>query len=207
MKAVPRSRYALFLLIAVGGCALDLLTKHWIFDRLQMPHQQPTEWLWEGVFGFTTSLNEGALFGIGQGQVALFAGLSIVAALGIVYWLFIAGAASDLLLAVALALVTAGIFGNLYDRLGLPGLTWDRGGPHPAGAPVYAVRDWLNFQLINWPIFNLADSFLVCGAGLLIWHAFRAETGPTATGIPAEASQSTGSSNSCGIDNCLFKSQ
>ena len=66
MKAVPPSRYLLFFAIAAGGCAVDLFTKRWIFDRLEMPHQQPTEWLWKGVFGFTTSLNEGALFGIGQ---------------------------------------------------------------------------------------------------------------------------------------------
>ena len=63
MKTVQPSRYVLFLLIAIGGCAADLLTKSWIFDRLKMPHRQPTEWLWQGVFGFTTSLNEGALFG------------------------------------------------------------------------------------------------------------------------------------------------
>jgi signal peptidase II len=193
MKAVPRNRYGIFLAIAAGGCALDLLSKRWIFDRLGMPHNQPTQWLWEGVFGLTTSLNEGALFGIGQGQVVLFAGLSIVAALGIVYWLFIAGAASDLMLSVSLALVTAGIFGNLYDRLGLPGLQWDEFQRiHPVGSPVYAVRDWLDFKLINWPIFNLADSFLVCGAGLLIWHAFRAETRPATPVAVADTAASAG---------------
>ncbi len=194
MKAVPSSRYGIFLAIAGGGCGLDLLTKHWILPRLGMPHQRPTEWLWEGVFGLTTSLNEGALFGIGQGQVVLFAGLSIVAAVGIAYWLFVVGAASDGLLAVSLALVTAGIFGNLYDRLGLPGLQWD---PlqrlHPVGTPVYAVRDWLDFHLIRWPIFNLADSFLVCGAGLLIWHAFRAETRPSAQAATVDEAPPAGS--------------
>ena len=88
-------------------------------------------WLWDNVFGLTTSLNEGALFGIGQGRVALFAALSIVALIGILYWLFVAGAAEDLLLTVALGPVTAGILGNLYDRLGLPGLISE-------GEPVYA---------------------------------------------------------------------
>ncbi len=170
MSAVPRNRYVIFLAIAVGGCLIDLASKSWIFARLGMPHQQPTEWLWDGVFGLTTSLNEGALFGIGQGWTLFFSALSIIAALGIAYWLFMAGAAADLLLAISLALVTAGIFGNLYDRVGLPKLQWAN------GAPVYAVRDWLDFHLIRWPIFNLADSFLVCGAGLLIWHAFRSET-------------------------------
>src|SRR5690242_2087645 len=98
MKAIPASRYVLFILLAVGGFSVDLLTKSWAFARLGMPHEQPTYWLWEPVFGFTTSLNEGALFGIGQRQVMLFAGLSAAAAVGIVVWLFVAGAARDLLL-------------------------------------------------------------------------------------------------------------
>ncbi len=167
MKAIPRSRYLTFAVIAVAGCAIDLLSKRWIFDYLGMPHQRESLWLVDEIFGFTTSLNEGALFGIGQGQGTIFAGLSIGAAIGIVYWLFVAGAAQDRLLTIALAAVTAGIFGNLYDRLGLPGLTW-------AGERVFAVRDWLHFKIdpiIDWPIFNVADSLLVCGAALLVWHA------------------------------------
>jgi signal peptidase II len=169
MKAIPRSRFVLFLALAVGGCAVDLATKRWIFARLGMPGAKPSEWLIANVFGFTTSLNEGALFGIGQGRGTLFASLSVVALLGILYWLFVSGAAHDLLLTIALGSVCAGIFGNLYDRLGLPGLV------DPRGQAVSAVRDWLDFRLINWPIFNIADSLLVCGAALLVWHAFRAE--------------------------------
>lgn len=136
---------------------------------------KPSIWLIDGIFGFETSLNEGALFGIGQGQVVFFASLSIVAAIGILYWLFVAGAARDRFLTVALGMVTAGIFGNLYDRLGLPGLTWSFVATnHKAGQPVYAVRDWLHFKIYNyfdWPIFNLADSLLVVGACLLVLHA------------------------------------
>jgi signal peptidase II len=101
--------------------------------------------------------------------VALFAGLSVAAALGILYWLFVTGAAVDRLLTVALGAVMAGILGNLYDRLGL----WSMPG-NPAQR-YYAVRDWILVQYPpwTWPNFNLADSFLVCGAALLMWHAFR----------------------------------
>ena len=98
-----------------------------------MPRPGPIWWLWPDVFGFQTSLNEGALFGMGQGMVPVFAALSVVAALGILYWLFCLGAARDWLLTVALGCVTAGILGNLYDRLGLPGLTWGMG--HPLHSP------------------------------------------------------------------------
>ena len=179
MKAVPRSRYIAFVAIAAIGCFVDLVTKEWIFARMGMPFDQPSHWLVPDIFGFTISLNEGALFGIGQGQVPLFAALSIVAALGILYWLFFAGAAHDWLLTVALGSVTAGIFGNLYDRVGLPGLKWNFAtAGHAVGDPVYAVRDWLHFKIdgvIDWPIFNIADSLLVCGAALLVWHAIRSE--------------------------------
>ena len=175
-EAIPARRYLLFATIALTGCAADLLSKQWIFDKLGMPSRtSETLWLIDGVFGFTTSLNEGALFGIGQGQGLLFSLLSIVAALGILYWLFIARAAQDLLLTIALGAVSGGILGNLYDRLGLSGLQWEAGSLQ-SGQRVYAVRDWLHFKIdhvINWPIFNIADSLLVCGAALLIWHALR----------------------------------
>ena len=175
MKAVPIRRYVLFAILAAVGCGADLVTKHWIFKRLGMPHRQPSIWLFDEVFGFTTSLNEGALFGIGQGQGIVFASLSIAAVLGIVYWLFVARAAHDRLLTFALGLVTGGILGNLYDRLGLPGLVWRGESPvHELGEPVYAVRDWLHLKVegyIDWPIFNIADSLLVCGAALLVFHA------------------------------------
>jgi signal peptidase II len=177
---VPLNRYAIFFGIAILGCLLDLATKSWIFGRLGMPGVRPTWWLWEGVFGFQTSLNEGALFGMGQGWVMLFSVLSILIVPGILYWLFVAGAARDLLFTVALGLVTAGVLGNLFDRLGLPGLKWHVATPlHDVGDPVYAVRDWILMMIGRqpWPNYNLADSMLVCGAILLVWHALRHEAG------------------------------
>ncbi|HYW81529.1 MAG TPA: signal peptidase II [Thermoguttaceae bacterium] len=173
MRAVPANRYFVFFSIAIAGCALDLATKSWAFGRLGAIAGPPM-WLWPDVFGFQTNLNEGALFGMGQRMVAMFVGLSLLAAVGIQSWLFIAGAARDWLLTVALGCVTAGIFGNLYDRLGFPGLTWPAGHPHhAAGETVYAVRDWILVMIGDWPwpTFNIADSFLVCGAIMLIGHA------------------------------------
>jgi signal peptidase II len=181
MKAVPLNRWIVFFLIAAFGCAIDLATKSWMFHWLGMPGQKPSFWLVEEIFGFTISLNEGALFGMGQGRVNLFAVLSVIAAVGIVYWLFWTGAANDWILTIALGSVTAGILGNLYDRLGMPGLKWSlpdlRG--HQVGDPVFAVRDWIHFKIdaigFDWPIFNIADSLLVCGASLLVWHSLRSD--------------------------------
>ncbi|MEK6249036.1 MAG: signal peptidase II, partial [Planctomycetales bacterium] len=87
---------------------------------------------------------------------------------GIIYWLFITGEAHDLFLTIALAAITSGIIGNLYDRFGWHGFTEN-------GEPLYAVRDWILFQWndnLRWPNFNIADSFLVCGAIALVGHAF-----------------------------------
>jgi signal peptidase II len=87
-------------------------------------------------------------------------------------------------LVIALALVAGGIIGNLYDRLGLPGLRWHA----PAerlGEPVLAVRDWIHVMVpgvIDWPIFNLADSWLVIGAAMLLLSSLRS---PAATSDPA----------------------
>ena len=173
MRAVPLNRYFVFFLLAAGGFAVDLATKRWIFDWLGPPGGR-VFWIWPKVFGFQTSLNEGALFGMGQGMVSLFAFLSVAAAVAIFWWLFVAGAARQWVLTVALSGITAGILGNLYDRLGLAGLEWtDTNALHKFGDPVFAVRDWIlvKFGTWPWPNFNVADSLLVCGALLLVWHA------------------------------------
>jgi len=171
-RAVPANRYVVFFSVTTAGCLLDLATKRWVFHLLGMPGG-PIWWLWPNVVGLQTSLNEGALFGLAQGWVGLFAVLSILAAVAILVWLFYAGAARDLLLTFALSCISAGILGNLYDRLGLPGLTWLNHPAHGVGEPVYAVRDWILVMIFGrpWPNFNLADSLLVCGAAMLVWQA------------------------------------
>ena len=153
----------------------------------------PVWWMWKDIFGFQTSLNEGALFGMGQGMVVLFSALSLAAALAIFCWLFLAGAARNALLTAALGCVTAGIFGNLYDRLGLPGLRWNWTNQiHHAGQPVHAVRDWILVMIGKWPwpTFNLADSLLVCGAALLVWQAYMGK--PQAEEVQAAKTQVKG---------------
>ncbi|REK30189.1 MAG: signal peptidase II [Planctomycetota bacterium] len=163
MRAIPLRRYLLFVAIVLLGTVADLTTKSWIFARLW---QRPE--VLEIVPGFVeleVSLNQGALFGIGQGMTRLFAALSILALLGVAYWLFWLGEIRKLWLCVALAAVTAGILGNLYDRLALHGMVWPPN-YELAGEPIHAVRDWilLRYGDYRWPNFNIADSLLVCGA-------------------------------------------
>ena len=170
---VPLRRYLQFATIAATACAVDLATKSLAFSRLSWGE---IYWLWTGHMGFQLSLNEGALFGLGQGKVAWFALLSVAAAIAIPVWLFVYRVAHDLWMTAALGGVMGGILGNLYDRLGLPGEVWPWP-PQRAGEPVYAVRDWILFQYSDqwrWPNFNIADSMLVVGAALIFFRAFAA---------------------------------
>ncbi len=179
MERFSKSRYGLFLLPAAIGCAIDLLSKHWLFAWPAL-RAGDIYWLWSGHVGFQLSWNEGALFGMGQGKVWLFATLSIAAAIAIPVWLLVFRAARDACLTFALGCVMGGVLGNLYDRLGLHGEVWPAGHPR-AGEAIYAVRDWILWQASNewrWPNFNVADSLLVCGAGILFIHALRQPKAP-----------------------------
>lgn len=180
-QAVPLSRYWLFFAVALGGALIDLGTKYLIFGwrgLATVTTGRQVFWLLENYVGIETTVNHGALFGLGQGFVPLFALLSVVAGCGIVYWLFIRKAAVDWRLTLMLAFIMAGVFGNLYDRLGL----WN---PPPGFVDDlrYGVRDWIlfEFQGHRWPNFNLADSFLVCGAiSIVVYHLFQREEEPEA---------------------------
>jgi signal peptidase II len=189
---LPVSRYVTFLALAVGGCAADLATKHYVFQWLGIPAffldlDRPEAlvrwrgdaqldhlwWLIEPRLGIQTSLNTGAVFGLGGGFWWLFATFAVVALVGIATWLFYFRAAMDRWLTVTLGMITGGILGNLYDRLGL----WDTTGLKPAFQ--HAVRDWILFRWPEsglsffdpWPNFNIADSLLVTGAIMLVVHA------------------------------------
>lgn len=181
MNGVPLSRWMTFWSIALIGCAVDLATKQLVFAWIGMPGGE-TWWIVEGIFGIQTSLNDGALFGFGRGKVFWFAALSVLAAIGINYWLFVARAAVDRWLTVALGFVMAGVLGNLHDRLGL----WAP--ENLAAGQVFSVRDWIlvcYYNVWTWPNFNIADSLLVCGAAMLCWHAFVAEAAQRRAGVSA----------------------
>ncbi len=172
LPPVAPSRYVAFVLIAAVGLAADLFTKGVVFswpDKLT----GRVYWLWEGCVGIQTSLNEGALFGLGFGHVPVFAAISVLAGIAIPVWLFVFRTANDWWLTLSLGAVMAGVLGNLYDRLGLSGEVWPALDPR-AGETVYAVRDWILWQVNDqwrWPNFNLADSFLVVGAAVLFLRA------------------------------------
>ena len=115
-------------------------------------------------------VNEGALFGMGGSSGmgnTIFAIISLIAALGISIWAVFRGKRADGWMCAALGLILGGTVGNCYDRIVFEG-----------------VRDFLYFYKINWPVFNVADCCLVCGAIILLGHAFLVKT-PKAEEKPA----------------------
>lgn len=164
MGPLPRNRYVWFFTLAILGLVLDLVSKQLVFQQLGYPHGQRAEPFFSHWVTFTlvTSVNEGALWGIGQGYTWIFALLSVVAIVAVSVWLFVYKAARSLWLTIALGLIMSGTLGNLFDRVGLHGLTRN-------GEPLYGVRDFLLFIFGGWPwpVFNFADCFLVSGAIML----------------------------------------
>lgn len=117
-------------------------------------------------------VNHGALFGLGQEYQkysnGFFAIVSVTAAAAIAIWSLRRSAMTDRFLCAALGLILAGTLGNLFDRLVFGG-----------------VRDFLHYDhWFNWPVFNVADCCLVCGAGLLLLQAL---TSPSEAKAPAPA--------------------
>lgn len=147
--------------LAVGGAtagavvAVDQVTKSWALGALA---DGPVDVVW--TLRLNLSFNSGAAFGIGKGVAPL-----LIAAGVVVLVLFIgAGRSTPATTAstVALGLVVGGAAGNLADRL-----FRDHGG---------AVVDFIDLQW--WPVFNVADAAITCGAALLVVAGARAEQGP-----------------------------
>lgn len=180
-SSVPRGRVWLFLAISLCGAAFDLATKSIVFREVGPPGSPPVAVI-PDILELRTSYNPGALWGFGRGlpySSRVFAGLSILAGVGICYYLFVRGAASDGRLTVALGLIMAGALGNCFDRL------------------VHGhVRDFVHFHVdaINFDcaIFNFADNMLIAGALILMYLALQPEAPPASAQDALENSEAGG---------------
>ena len=155
----PRIKsHLLFWTVSLGGLVLDLWSKDAIFKKLE-PGECIT--LINGCLRFIEALNDGAAFSLMAGQRRFLVSVSIVALI-VVLVTFIRNAGRQRWIGdLSLALLAGGIAGNLYDRL------FHEGG---------RVRDFIDayigkFQW-HWPTFNVADSMLCIGVGILVAYSF-----------------------------------
>ena len=149
--SLPDSKaHLIFWSLFVAGLALDLWTKWAVFNSLEYPGSYP---IVDGFLQLVTALNNGAAFGIFAGNAYFLMGISSVALIVIVA-VFLFGGNRQRPVHVALGFFAAGISGNLYDRIFNDGL----------------VRDFIDayYRNYHWPAFNVADSMLCIGVGLLI---------------------------------------
>jgi len=151
-QAHPRGprRTALFAAVALLVVTLDVVSKVLVVAKLQ-PGEQTR--LLGGAIYLDIARNSGAAFSLGTGFTAI---LTVVAIAVVVVIVRTASRLHSRAWAVALGLILGGAIGNLIDRIfRAPGVF--RG----------HVVDWISLfgpYGAHWPIFNLADSGVVCGA-------------------------------------------
>lgn len=145
------------ILLGVGltGLALDLLTKHLALRALE--GREPVELL-GGLVYLSLTRNSGAAWSIGADYTWVFPLITIVV-IGWILWTALR--LRSLPWAVALGLVLGGALGNLMDRIfRAPG--WF------VGHVVDMISVFEPYGRV-FPVFNVADSALVCGVFLAVF--------------------------------------
>jgi signal peptidase II len=149
---------------------LDIATKRWAMEALAARSIE----LFGGLVPLTLAFNRGAAFGlsIGNDPRWFFIPVTLVA-LTLLSFLLVKTNPGDRFRLLALSLVFSGALGNLIDRL-----RWSRG--------VVDFIGPINLGFMDWPIFNVADMAISCGAvALAISFWVEDESGSTS---PSDAS-------------------
>jgi lipoprotein signal peptidase len=149
----PR-RVGLLLAVAAFVLAADVISKAIVVARMA---DHPPIRLLGGLLTVTLTRNGGAAFSIGTSMTIFFTAIAVGV---IVYILRTARNLRSIGWAIALGLLLGGATGNLVDRI------------FRAPAPFQGhVVDWI--ELPHWPVFNLADSSIVCAGVLVVLLALR----------------------------------
>lgn len=156
IKKKPKD-YILYSAIILVGIILDQLTKFLITKYMTLYQSIP---LIKGFLHLTYTTNDGAAFGMMDGQRWVFIVVSILAIVAFIAYLYL-GHADNMLYAISLSMVISGGIGNMIDRLGFGFYVNPNTG-------LGEVVDFIDFCGIWDAIFNGADSFVCVGAGLLI---------------------------------------
>ena len=153
------ARKQTYLILALAVLVLDQWTKWWVEANLALhrPHE-----VIPGFLNLTHVANRGVAFGLFSGidsplRTTVLTVLGL-AALGVVAFYYARVDSAQRLLLTALALILGGAVGNLTDRV-LAG----------------SVTDFIDAYLgsYHWHTFNVADSAITIGVGLILWDSFR----------------------------------
>ena len=133
--------------IIAGVIGLDQLTKWLSVVYLQ---GEPSFPLWREVLHFTYVENRGMAFGMLANHRWVFMVFSTVSIIALLIYLFRFRPESRWM-QVSMAFIIGGGIGNMIDRIFLG-----------------YVIDFIDFTLIDFAVFNIADSFVCVGAGMMI---------------------------------------
>jgi signal peptidase II len=153
-KFPDKKAHMLYWPIVVIGIIADLWSKSAVFAWLDAKEGYGSDYsVIDGFFRLVMRENSGAAFSIARGQTVMLVSVSVLALI-VVLGLFLFGRIQGKVMHVGLALFTAGIIGNLYDRVFNNGY----------------VRDFLDVYHndYHWPAFNIADAMLCTAVGLLL---------------------------------------
>lgn len=170
----PRNR--IYWSVVLSTLALDVLTKRWAERALEL--HMPVDVL-GNTLRWTLTYNTGAAMSLSVGDFSRpFFSLIAIVMVGYLYSLLRGSAPTARAVPLALALVTAGALGNLFDRL-----------RHSRG-----VVDFIDIGTASWRFwtFNVADIGVTCGAGLLailLWREDRAASSLQASPSPNQSSE------------------
>jgi signal peptidase II len=157
-------KYAVIALLAV---AIDQISKTAVTRSFS-----PGEWtpVLGDFFRLTLVLNPGGVFGTKLGSPNFYTFISVLA-IGVTLWFFFKAKTDGVAFRTGLSLILGGAIGNLIDRF--------RFGE---------VVDFLDFDFFNinlpgfyldrWPVFNLADSFVLVGMVLIVIHLLISRENP-----------------------------
>lgn len=153
MKYQNKDKKLYFHLIFWIGTAILLLLDQWS-KHLAVVYlkDQPSIPIIQDVFCLQYLENRGAAFGVLQGQKSFFIVMTIVF-FAVICWIYLRLSAKKRHFPVffLISLFTAGAAGNFIDRM----------------TQNYVV-DFFYFELINFPIFNVADIYVTCGTILFL---------------------------------------
>ncbi len=157
LKNQVKNRFILrnkwFWLVSILGLILDQLTKYLIVENFAgIGDTLP---LWKGVFHLTYVVNTGAAFSFFSGGVGWLRWLSLFVSIGLAAlgWFYKKMPFGEQL---GYGFILAGAFGNGIDRF-LFGY----------------VVDFIDFRLIHFPVFNLADIFINVGIIFLLYATWK----------------------------------
>jgi len=149
---------------------LDILTKRWALGALGPRSME----IFGGLVPLTLAYNRGAAFGISIGNDPRWFFIPItVVALILLGYLLTKTDPADRFRLLALSLVFSGALGNLIDRV-----RWNKG--------VVDFIGPIDLGFMDWPIFNVADMAISCGAVALA-ISFWIEEAPTGEGLTEPA--------------------